>query len=46
MNLSNDRNDPQEHSILMFVIGGDAPRAEFTADSVAELEKAGMWPVP
>jgi hypothetical protein len=44
MNLSNDRNDPQEHSILMFVIGGDAPRAEFTADSVAELEKAGMWP--
>jgi len=31
-------------SILMFVIGGDAPRAEFTSESMAELERAGLWP--
>jgi hypothetical protein len=28
----------------MFVIGGDGPRAEFTAESIADLEKAGKWP--
>jgi len=44
MNLGNASNDPTEHSILMFVIGGDAPRAEFTAESITELEKAGKWP--
>jgi hypothetical protein len=33
----------QEH-ILMFVIGGDGPRAEFTDDSMKELEHAGVWP--
>jgi len=37
----------RRHSILMFVIGGDAPRAEFTAASVAELVEAGCWqPAP
>jgi len=33
----------RQHAILMFVIGGDAPRAEFTAASVAELVEAGYW---
>jgi hypothetical protein len=33
----------QEH-ILMFVIGGDGPRAEFTDDSMKELATAGVWP--
>jgi hypothetical protein len=28
----------------MFVIGGDAPRAEFTDGAMQELEKAGVWP--
>jgi len=27
----------------MFVIGGDAPRAEFTAESVRELAANGYW---
>jgi hypothetical protein len=31
-------------SILMFVIGGNAPRAEFTTESMDELERAGVWP--
>ena len=31
-------------SILMFVIGGDAPSAEFTSESMDELERAGVWP--
>ena len=31
-------------SILMFVIGGDAPRAEFTSESMRELAAAGVWP--
>ena len=44
MNLANDRNDPQEESILMFVIGGDAPRAEFTSRAMGELEADGIWP--
>ena len=29
-------------SVLMFVIGGDAPRAEFTAESMTILAKAGV----
>ena len=44
MNLANERNDPAQYSILMFVIGGDAPKAEFTPESLHELEKAGLWP--
>ncbi len=32
-------------SVLMFVIGGDAPRAEFTRESMAELHKTGVWPL-
>ena len=44
MNLSNERNDPEEESILMFVIGGNAPRAEFTTQAMDDLEKAGIWP--
>ena len=31
-------------SILMFVIGGNAPSAEFTRESMAELERKGVWP--
>jgi hypothetical protein len=36
--------DPNQDSILMFVIGGDAPRAEFTDQAMHELETAGVWP--
>ena len=32
----------RRHSLLMFVIGGNAPRAEFTAASMAELAEAGF----
>jgi hypothetical protein len=31
-------------SVLMFVIGGDAPSAEFTSEAMDELERAGVWP--
>jgi hypothetical protein len=31
-------------SILMFVIGGDAPTAEFTRESMREIEAAGALP--
>src|SRR5712671_7480945 len=34
----------KKHSILMFVIGGDAPSAEFTSRSMDALERAGVWP--
>ena len=34
-----------KESVLMFVIGGNAPRAEFTAESMGILEKQGVWPV-
>ena len=44
MNLSNERNDPDEASVLMFVIGGNAPRAEFTSAAMQELVAAGVWP--
>lgn len=33
-----------KHSILMFVIGGNEPKAEFTRESMDELERAGVWP--
>jgi quercetin dioxygenase-like cupin family protein len=36
--------DPDVDSILMFVIGGDEPRAEFTDQAMAELDRAGVWP--
>jgi hypothetical protein len=28
----------------MFVIGGDAPQAEFTNEAMAEIEAAGLAP--
>jgi quercetin dioxygenase-like cupin family protein len=37
-------DDPDGDHILMFVIGGDAPQAEFTDEAMAELERAGVWP--
>jgi len=33
-----------KYSVLMFVIGGDAPSAEFTSESMDELERKGVWP--
>ena len=33
-----------EDAILMFVIGGDGPKAEFTDAAMQELEHAGVWP--
>jgi hypothetical protein len=30
--------------ILIFVIGGDGPKAEFTDAAMAELADAGVWP--
>jgi oxalate decarboxylase/phosphoglucose isomerase-like protein (cupin superfamily) len=35
--------DPNEEAILMFVIGGDAPQAEFTDQAMKRLEDAGAW---
>jgi mannose-6-phosphate isomerase-like protein (cupin superfamily) len=35
------RGSPRKRSVLMFVIGGDAPRAEFTAESMRELAAGG-----
>lgn len=37
------KGDPNEEAILMFVIGGDSPRAEFTDKSMHELVAAGAW---
>jgi hypothetical protein len=37
------KGDPNEDSILMFVIGGDAPKAEFTDQSIEEVVAAGVW---
>ena len=42
MNVS--KGPKNKHSILMFVIGGDAPSAEFTSESMDELERKGIWP--
>jgi len=36
--------DNGDDAILMFVIGGDTPKAEFTDQSIEELEKTGVWP--
>jgi hypothetical protein len=36
--------NPNEEAILMFVIGGDGPKAEFTDKAMVELEQAGVWP--
>jgi hypothetical protein len=33
-----------EDAILMFVIGGDGPKAEFTDVVMKELEDTGVWP--
>ena len=38
------RGPKNRESILMFVIGGDAPRAEFTSESMRALAQAGVWP--
>ncbi|HZP74671.1 MAG TPA: hypothetical protein VFB45_00880 [Pseudolabrys sp.] len=35
--------DPNAESTLMFVIGGDAPSAEFTDKAMNELQEAGVW---
>jgi hypothetical protein len=37
------KGDPNADSILMFVIGGDGPRAEFTDEAMKRLEDAGAW---
>jgi len=37
--------DESAEHILMFVIGGDGPRAEFTDKSMQELDNAGVWPI-
>ena len=37
------QGDPNAESILMFVIGGDGPRAEFTDQAMAQLQTAGVW---
>jgi hypothetical protein len=42
MNVS--KGPKNKTSILMFVIGGDAPSAEFTRESMKELEAAGVLP--
>ncbi|HEX2215714.1 MAG TPA: hypothetical protein VHG27_03315 [Xanthobacteraceae bacterium] len=36
--------DPNAEHILMVVISGAAPRAEFTDQSMSELEQAVVWP--
>ena len=36
--------DNGEDAILMFVIGGDGPKAEFTDHAMQELEELGVWP--
>ena len=36
--------DPDKEYLLMFVIGGNAPQAEFTDKAMRELETAGVWP--
>lgn len=36
------RGPKNKYSVLMFVIGGDAPRAEFTTDAMRELQTAGL----
>jgi mannose-6-phosphate isomerase-like protein (cupin superfamily) len=38
------RGPKNKFSVLMFVIGGDAPSAEFTSESMDALERKGVWP--
>ncbi len=38
------KGSKKKHAILMVVIGGDTPRAEFTTESIKKLEAAGLWP--
>ncbi len=38
------KGDPNADAILMFVIAGDGPRAEFTDQAMTQLETAGVWP--
>ena len=39
------KGDPDAESILMFVIGGDGPRAEFSDQAMATAGRsAGVWP--
>src|SRR6267378_3401313 len=38
------RGSKNKPSILMFVIGGNAPSAEFTSESMREIEAAGAMP--
>jgi len=33
-----------KRAVLMFVIGGNAPSAEFTSESMDALERRGVWP--
>jgi mannose-6-phosphate isomerase-like protein (cupin superfamily) len=40
-NITN--GDPNGESILMFVIGGNSPKAEFTDQAMDELVAAGAW---
>lgn len=42
MNVS--KGSKKKPSVLMFVIGGNAPRAEFTRESMQALEDTGVWP--
>ena len=42
MNVS--KGPKTRESVLMFVIGGNAPRAEFTSESMRTLARAGVWP--
>lgn len=35
--------DPNEESILLFVIGGDGPKAESTDEAMDELVAVGAW---
>jgi mannose-6-phosphate isomerase-like protein (cupin superfamily) len=37
------KGNPDEESILMFVIGGNGPKAEFTDQAMDELVAAGAW---
>ncbi len=41
MNLT--KGPRNKDSILMFIIGGNAPSSEFTHESMQQLERAGVW---
>jgi len=41
MNLTKEPRS--KDSILMFIIGGNAPSSEFTHESMQRLERAGVW---